>query len=95
MSTKRRAGEERSTSEGVDDLAGVQQRHDDAQRADTSEEVDLEKLEVPTPPDPSELDWRERRQAAKRKAAGPSKEPTPAAEPKAPPADSPPPSDPE
>ena len=49
---------------------------------------------TPAPPDPSELDRRDRMQSAKRKAAGPTKTPTAAARPRAPASDATPPSDP-
>jgi hypothetical protein len=100
---KRRAGETRKTSEGVDELAGVhrptRQRskpHEDA----LAEAAAAEGLPAGAGPElgtgvtRKQLDDRDKRQSAQRKAPGPTKSATPEARPKAPPPTAPPPTDP-
>jgi hypothetical protein len=100
---KRRAGETRQSSEGVDELSGAHRQgrgrakpHEDA----LAEAVAAEGLpagagpEVGTGVTRKQLDERERKQSPNRKAPGPSKDATPEARPTAPPPTAPPPTDP-
>jgi hypothetical protein len=88
MSPKRRVGQTRATSHGVDHLAGAHPGTQAAAHVGARDEAGDLAAAVP------DLDQRERRQSPRRKAAGPTKAPTKAARPTAPPPDSPPPTDP-
>ncbi|HEY8621927.1 MAG TPA: hypothetical protein VIM01_17830 [Dermatophilaceae bacterium] len=101
MTTKRRVGEQRSTTDGVDELAGTHKRTRQTQtkaRRDAMADAAVDEGladDVAVTPDPADLDRRERRQSSQRKASGPTKAPTEAAKPTAPPPGAPPPSDPQ
>lgn len=101
MTTKRRIGEQRSTTDGVDELAGTHKRTGHTQtkaRRDAMADAAVDEGladDVAVTPDPADLDRRERRQSSQRKASGPTKAPTEAAKPTAPPPGAPPPSDPQ
>ncbi len=100
---KRRAGQTRKTCEGVDELAGAHRAA--RQRAKPLEDALAEAAAVEgLPPGAGpelgtgvthkQLDDRDKRQSAQRKAPGPTKSANPESRPKAPPPTAPPPNDP-
>ncbi len=99
MTAKRRSGDERGTTEGVDDLAGVhagtRRTGSKALRDGAASAALAEGLPGAAAPPPADRDRREHRQSSRRKAPGPTKAPTQGAEPTAPPPGAPPPSDPQ